>query len=62
MVERKETNGQFKIVQPLKVCCGGKARDNCVKKKEKKKARKELNQSPFPALHILKRKAPVKTF
>ena len=45
MVERKETNGQFKIVQPLKVCCGGQARDNCVKKKEKK-ARKELNQSP----------------
>ena len=29
MVERKETNGQFKIVQPLKVRCGGKARDNC---------------------------------
>jgi len=53
--------GNSKLYNLLR-CAVGVKQGITVKKKEKKKARKELNQSPFPALHILKRKAPVKTF
>lgn len=45
---------------------GGKARDNCVKKKKKEERKEEVEEGTqpeaFPRFSISKRKAPVKIF